>query len=116
MTHSLFEHNLTWQDHLDRAGFGEENQETGRGRMSDMEGDMIGYGLMVLGIGIPAAVSIAKIGNNKHARHITPGNGEMRKLLATVARLEERSLQQAESIRGIHHQLESVISRLDKKR
>lgn len=77
-----------------------------------MDGDMIGYGLMVLGIGIPAAVSIAKISDkSKHQN----GNGEMKKVLSSVARLEERSLQQADNIRHIHSKLDSVINRLDKK-
>lgn len=77
-----------------------------------MDGDMIGYGLMVLGIGIPAAVSIAKLADKSKSKN---GNGEMRQVLSTVARLEERSLQQAENIRQIHNKVDSVITRLDKK-
>jgi len=73
--------------------------------------DVLGYGLMVLGIGIPASISIAKMVPDR-----SNGNGELRRITAMVARLEERSKAHAEDIQRIQSLLDSLVASLNKRK
>lgn len=78
--------------------------------------DAIGVGLGVLGIGIPAAVAIAKIAPSRNGHS---SNGELREihsqlsgLTVTVARIDERMQAQQSNLKGLGRRLDKMVDHI----
>ena len=76
---------------------------------------MIGIGLTVFGIGIPAALAIAKMVPQKSGA----SNGELRRIVeqlgtlsAALSRLDERSKNHGQSIMELNKRIDVVLEKL----